>query len=143
MSEDWEKYSFYDILGVKPGADADGIKDAQSPDYLEIRAHLIKQLEEQGLSVRAWPQVLNVDGAPGSYKVVLKDGSQTTRPNAAETNGDPFHGTTLDTSGPHALCHVCRGGRTASRMVLLRRATPPFLVFGRHGGRERSLRKGE
>jgi DnaJ-class molecular chaperone len=28
MAEDWEKYSFYEILGVKPGADSDEIKSA-------------------------------------------------------------------------------------------------------------------
>ena len=64
---------------VVSGPESDIARESQRPEYLENRDSLLKQLDEQDITVRSWPQVLELDGSPGNYDTVLKDGSQTIR----------------------------------------------------------------
>ena len=66
-------------VAVVSGPELDGAREQHGAEYLEGRDGLLKQLEEQGITIRPWPQVLELEGWPGSYEVVLKYGSQTSR----------------------------------------------------------------
>ena len=64
------------------GPESDGAAEQQSPEYIGRRDNLLKQLEEQGIHVKPWPHVLELDGSPGSYEAVVRYQSQTCRINA-------------------------------------------------------------
>ena len=66
-------------VAIVSGPELDGAGEQHSPEYLEARDVLLKQLEEQGITLRPWPQVLELEGSPGSYEAVLKHRSQTSR----------------------------------------------------------------
>ncbi len=64
---------------VIAGPEADTAGESQRSEYLENRESLLKQLDEQGITVRPWPQNLELDGSPGNYNAVLNDGSQNSQ----------------------------------------------------------------
>ena len=64
---------------VVSGPESNIARESQRPEYLENRDSLLKQLDEQGITVRSWPQALELDGSPGNYDTALKDGSQISR----------------------------------------------------------------
>ncbi len=67
---------------VISGPESDSATEQHSLEYVRRRDTLLKELEEQGILVRQWPQVLDLDGSPGSYEVVVKYQSQTSRSGA-------------------------------------------------------------
>ncbi len=66
-------------VAVVSGPESDGAREQPPREYLEERDVFLKQLEAQGISIRPWPQVLELEGSPGSYEAVLKHRSQTSR----------------------------------------------------------------
>jgi len=66
-------------VAVVSGPEVDGASEQHGAEYLEGRDILLKQLEEQGVTIRPWPLVLELEGSPGSYEAVLKHRSQTSR----------------------------------------------------------------
>ncbi len=66
-------------VAVVSGPELDGAREEHSPEYLGGRDVLLKQLEEQGITIKPWPQVLELEGSPGGYEAVLKRRSQTSR----------------------------------------------------------------
>ena len=63
-------------VALVSGPELDGARAGQGPESRENRACLMKQLEEQGIHARPWPQTLELNGSPGSYEVVLGYRSQ-------------------------------------------------------------------
>jgi heterodisulfide reductase subunit A-like polyferredoxin len=61
----------YSVVLVS-GPELDGAAGEQGSQCRERRAELTKQLGEQGIHIRPWPQVLELNGSPGSYEVVLR-----------------------------------------------------------------------
>jgi ferredoxin len=53
--------------------------EQQDPEYIEGRAALVKNLEAQGIHIMPWPQDLALEGAPGGYVAVARNGSQVNR----------------------------------------------------------------
>jgi NADPH-dependent glutamate synthase beta subunit-like oxidoreductase/NAD-dependent dihydropyrimidine dehydrogenase PreA subunit len=66
-------------ITVVTGPEPDVARESQNSEYTENRESLLGQLDKQSVFVRSWPQTLELDGAPGSYNAMLKDGSQTSR----------------------------------------------------------------
>jgi len=63
-------------VDVVTGPQLNGAIEQQIPEYQENRAILLKQLEEQGIAIKPWPQTLELNGSPGDYETVLGYGSQ-------------------------------------------------------------------
>ena len=52
---------------------------AQSPEYRRNVNKILKQLEQQGLRIKPWPQSLELNGSPGKFEAVISYGSRTER----------------------------------------------------------------
>jgi len=63
-------------VDVVTGPQLNGAIEQQIPEYQENRAILLKQLEEQGIAIKPWPQTLELNGSPGDYETVLGYDSQ-------------------------------------------------------------------
>jgi heterodisulfide reductase subunit A-like polyferredoxin len=48
-------------------------------EYNEATLFTIEQLQDEGITVRPWPDTLELQGSPGNYEVVLEYGSQVDR----------------------------------------------------------------
>jgi len=64
---------------VISGPESDSATGQHSLEYVRRRDTLLKELEEQGVHVRLWPQVLELNGSPGCYEAVVKYKSKTSR----------------------------------------------------------------
>ncbi len=64
---------------VVSGPQSDSTTGQYSHEYIDRRDTLAKELEEQGMRIRLWPRVLELDGSPGSYEAVVRYQSQTCR----------------------------------------------------------------
>ena len=45
--------------------------------HVKSRNSLLRRLQAQGIRIRPWPDVLDIAGSPGDYRVVLRYGSET------------------------------------------------------------------
>jgi heterodisulfide reductase subunit A len=63
-------------VALVSGPELDGAREQQSPECQENRASLMKRIEEQGIHIKPWPQILELNGSPGNYEAVLGYRSQ-------------------------------------------------------------------
>lgn len=69
-------------VAVVSGPESGRVEHEIDPEQTETKKKLLKQLEERGVPVRPWPQVLELGGAPGDYEAVLGYPSETIRVSA-------------------------------------------------------------
>jgi heterodisulfide reductase subunit A-like polyferredoxin len=63
-------------VALVSGPELDGARGQQSPEWQENRVNLMKRIEEQGIHIKPWPQILELNGSPGNYEAVLGYRSQ-------------------------------------------------------------------
>jgi len=66
-------------VDIVSGPETGDSGERQDHEYRAIRDSYLKQLKEQGIQVRPWPQDLSLNGPPGSYNTDLKYGSRTSK----------------------------------------------------------------
>jgi len=62
---------------IIPRIDKKASAGQYNKDYIKKRDALLRQLQEHGIYVTAWPASLNLNGFPGNYQAVLNHNSET------------------------------------------------------------------
>jgi len=139
-------------VALVSGPVSKGGERGQKAKYIERKNDLQRQVQEQGIEIRPWPEALNLNGSPGDYEAVLEYGWETACIGAAavilvlEEAGDKaysafsavlgqsllgrilshksrFHGP--EAAEPHSLRAITLGETAGIFMVASSEAEPP------------------
>ncbi|MFC1994604.1 FAD-dependent oxidoreductase, partial [Chloroflexota bacterium] len=94
-------------VSIVSGPESKTAAGQHSPEYLDRRTSLLRQLQEQGIHIRPWPQALELHGSPGSYEAALRYRSQASRIKAGAVILDPAE---VDGEAPPAVSAIPREG---------------------------------
>ena len=63
-------------ISLVSGPESDVTAEDLSEDYFENRNKLFRDVQELGVHVKSWPDLLELNGSPGNYKAVFRYGSE-------------------------------------------------------------------